>query len=187
MKKLTYLYFVTVLSLSLASCGEGKKEEVLPAHHQTHGEVTEEANVNLDDGEVGITPEFTDQRFAVVYQEYTKVKTALVNSEAEESGRAGAELLKALQSVEAGEETIADARVVAEHEDINQKRTAFRDLSAAVGDLLEGKMASGDVYLQYCPMAFDGGGAYWLSASQEIRNPYLPQSMLTCGSVRDTL
>lgn len=187
MKKLTYFCFVTALSLSLASCGEAKKEEVLPADHNAHEEVAEATDVNLDDGEPGVTPEFTDPRFAVVYQEYSRVKTALVNSEVAESARAGAELLEALQDIEAGEQAIADARVIAEHEDINQKRTAFRELSTAVGDLLEGKMASGDVYVQYCPMAFNGDGAYWLSASQEIRNPYLPESMLKCGSVKDSL
>ncbi|MEM6718941.1 MAG: efflux RND transporter periplasmic adaptor subunit [Bacteroidota bacterium] len=39
------------------------------------------------------------------------------------------------------------------------------------------------VYAQYCPMANDDKGAYWLSLEQEIKNPYFGDVMLTCGSV----
>jgi Cu(I)/Ag(I) efflux system membrane fusion protein len=43
------------------------------------------------------------------------------------------------------------------------------------------------VYYQYCPMAFDGKGAYWLSTTREIRNPYFGDAMLTCGETKETL
>lgn len=40
-----------------------------------------------------------------------------------------------------------------------------------------------NLYLEYCPMAFDNEGAYWISNSEEIRNPYFGDAMLTCGEV----
>jgi Cu(I)/Ag(I) efflux system membrane fusion protein len=43
------------------------------------------------------------------------------------------------------------------------------------------------VFYQYCPMAFDGKGAYWLSTTREIRNPYFGDAMLTCGETKETL
>ncbi|AFL83910.1 Protein of unknown function (DUF3347) [Belliella baltica DSM 15883] len=43
------------------------------------------------------------------------------------------------------------------------------------------------VFYQYCPMANGGKGATWLSLIQEIKNPYLGQKMLTCGSVKETI
>jgi Cu(I)/Ag(I) efflux system membrane fusion protein len=43
------------------------------------------------------------------------------------------------------------------------------------------------VYYQFCPMAFNEKGAYWLSTSDEIRNPYFGESMLTCGENKETL
>lgn len=46
---------------------------------------------------------------------------------------------------------------------------------------------STEVYRQYCPMAFDNTGAYWLSDKQEIRNPYFGSMMLKCGSVKEIL
>jgi len=43
------------------------------------------------------------------------------------------------------------------------------------------------IYLEYCPMAFDFEGAYWISENKEIRNPYFGDKMLKCGEVKRTL
>lgn len=43
------------------------------------------------------------------------------------------------------------------------------------------------VYYQYCPMADDNNGGYWLSNEKEIRNPYFGDMMLKCGEVRETI
>jgi Cu(I)/Ag(I) efflux system membrane fusion protein len=42
-------------------------------------------------------------------------------------------------------------------------------------------------YYQFCPMAFDNKGAYWLSESKTIRNPYFGERMLDCGETKETL
>lgn len=44
-----------------------------------------------------------------------------------------------------------------------------------------------EVYYQYCPMALNNQGAYWLSDNKEIRNPYFGSSMLKCGRVKETI
>ncbi len=38
-------------------------------------------------------------------------------------------------------------------------------------------------YYQFCPMADDNKGAYWLSAEDDVKNPYFGDAMLTCGEV----
>jgi len=43
------------------------------------------------------------------------------------------------------------------------------------------------LYLEFCPMAFDNKGAYWISDSKEIRNPYFGDAMLTCGEVKEII
>jgi len=43
-----------------------------------------------------------------------------------------------------------------------------------------------EVYHQYCPMANDNEGAYWVSDSKEIHNPYL-DGKTTCGVLLETL
>ncbi len=49
------------------------------------------------------------------------------------------------------------------------------------------KINSEPTYLQFCPMANGGKGAYWLSKENKVKNPYFGKSMLTCGSVKETL
>ena len=43
------------------------------------------------------------------------------------------------------------------------------------------------VYYQFCPMAFDSKGAYWLSESNSIQNPYFGKKMIDCGETKETL
>ena len=42
-----------------------------------------------------------------------------------------------------------------------------------------------EVFVQKCPMANNNEGAFWLSADEEVRNPYYGEQMITCGSVVD--
>jgi hypothetical protein len=69
-------------------------------------------------------------------------------------------------------------------EDVKEQRIAFEDVSKIMEVLVSGnKITSGAIYKQYCPMAFNGKGAYWLSNSNEVRNPYFGDQMLKCGLV----
>lgn len=44
-----------------------------------------------------------------------------------------------------------------------------------------------ELYAAFCPMAFDNRGAYWLTRSRSIRNPYFGDKMPDCGSIEETL
>jgi hypothetical protein len=72
--------------------------------------------------------------------------------------------------------------------DLEAQRKAFSTLS---NDLYKSIKAFGlggqEAYYEFCPMAFDNEGAYWLSDQQQIRNPYFGEKMLTCGSVEEKL
>jgi Cu(I)/Ag(I) efflux system membrane fusion protein len=71
---------------------------------------------------------------------------------------------------------------------IEAKRREFEMISDALYTLTQTVKYGGQkIYYQYCPMAFDNKGAYWLSEQSEIRNPYFGDKMLECGEVRDTL
>jgi hypothetical protein len=49
------------------------------------------------------------------------------------------------------------------------------------------KLSMGSIYVEYCPMANDNEGAYWLSNEKQIKNPYFGDAMLKCGSVKETI
>jgi hypothetical protein len=53
--------------------------------------------------------------------------------------------------------------------------------------VLRNALASGEIYKQYCPMAFEGKGDYWYSNSKDIFNPYYGNKMLKCGRVQETI
>lgn len=80
--------------------------------------------------------------------------------------------------------------------DFTTKRQAFHALSQNLYDLLRTiKYDGAKVYLQQCPMAFNGTDeGLWLSKTETIRNPYLglhhPKykgGMISCGETKDTL
>ncbi len=82
--------------------------------------------------------------------------------------------------------TSADA--LGQEKDIEEKRKEFEIISDALWSLTRTvQYGGGTVYYQFCPMAFNDKGAYWLSNSRTIRNPYFGDKMLTCGSVADSL
>jgi Cu(I)/Ag(I) efflux system membrane fusion protein len=68
------------------------------------------------------------------------------------------------------------------------KRAAFQMVSDMLFDLVKNTGLKGHtIYHQYCPMAFDDKGAYWLSDKAAIQNPYFGHKMLTCGETKDSL
>ena len=86
-------------------------------------------------------------------------------------------------------ETISDeARALASQKDIETKRKSFQTISDNMYDLLRAvRYDGGIVYHQFCPMAFNDAGAYWLSKTSDIKNPYFGKKMLTCGEVKDSI
>lgn len=72
--------------------------------------------------------------------------------------------------------------------DIDHQREHFANLSKNMYKMLQGlKINAIALYYQYCPMANDGQGAYWISEKSAIANPYLGEKMPTCGSTKDIL
>jgi Protein of unknown function (DUF2911)/Protein of unknown function (DUF3347) len=82
-----------------------------------------------------------------------------------------------------------DALKIAENTtDIEQQRAHLENLSNNLFTVTKSlKINTETVYRQFCPMANDGKGAYWLSKENKVKNPYYGKSMLTCGSVKETL
>ncbi|MBL0134337.1 MAG: DUF3347 domain-containing protein [Chitinophagaceae bacterium] len=72
--------------------------------------------------------------------------------------------------------------------DIEAKRKEFEMITNVLYDLTRTVKYDGKkIYYQYCPMAFNNKGAYWLSGEREIQNPYFGAKMPDCGSLEDSL
>lgn len=146
-----------------------------------------EKTVEKEKVEQTVNPKFADAKVNEVYQHYIHLKTALIYDDAKEADMGAKMLEKAL--TDAG--MIKEAKLAAELSaatDIKAKRAKLSAISLALADAFKkSKLESGVVYKQYCPMANDGNGGYWLASESQIKNPYYGATMLKCGSVEEEI
>jgi hypothetical protein len=82
----------------------------------------------------------------------------------------------------------SEAKGLVGEKNLENKRKSFQMISDNLYNLIRTVKYDREVaYYQYCPMAFNDQGAYWLSRESEIKNPYFGSKMLTCGETRETL
>lgn len=165
---------------------EGSHSKTITAAHQVN-ETTQKWEV---------AAEFSNQ-LKVVFSKYLLLKDQLVKSDAPAGAKAAADLNESLQKVEmsllegkAHKEWMKDVKVldetslaIAAESELENQRILFSPLSDQLFHSLSKFKVDVNAYRQYCPMAMDFDGAYWLSDSDEIRNPYFGDEMMTCGSV----
>ena len=70
---------------------------------------------------------------------------------------------------------------------IKEQRNHFKHLSSHLTNAIELFGINEKVYHQFCPMADNNKGAYWLSKEEKVINPYFGDAMLTCGEVKQVI
>ncbi|MFM2268667.1 MAG: hypothetical protein RL757_2108 [Bacteroidota bacterium] len=142
-------------------------------------------------------------QFAPVLSAYYALKDALVADNAKLAAEKGKAMKTALRSIETKNWTAkqrnaydevakkldTDAAHIGDNAGkIDHQREHFMSLSNNLTSLVKTlKINEETAYSQFCPMANDGKGAYWLSKEDKVKNPYYGKKMLTCGSVKETL
>jgi Cu(I)/Ag(I) efflux system membrane fusion protein len=125
----------------------------------------------------------------------------LVASNAEQASTKAGELLSRLQTIdtttlspEALEKWSAhkkslerSTQTLKAAQKLEEKRVQFEGLSETMYAMVTDFGTSSTLYKQYCPMALNDKGAFWLSAQSDIKNPYFGDAMLTCGEVQKHL
>ncbi len=155
-------------------------------------------NQSADNGEIKIKDStavstagsamITDNETEQVYNHYLKLKDNLVSSDSAAAQLSGKELASALSKIQGCENTSALAVKIASTNDLKGQRSQFTALSSDIIALIKHtEISSGKLYIQHCPMANEGEGASWISAEEEVRNPYYGEEMLECGSVKETI
>ena len=164
---------LTIMLLALVSFGAYAQHD-----HNAHASSSQEKG----------TPAFKDDKIGTAYTHYIHLKDALVASNAAEAKKAAGELEKSLVGVGESKKAIDAAKTISSSTDLNDQRKTFSTLSNEMTTLVKAsKLASGSLYVEYCPMANNNEGAFWLSNEKEIKNPYFGDIMLKCGSVKETL
>lgn len=183
MNKSILVTLTLATSLFIAACGGNSpaKEE----SHEGHDHEMSEAPAEAASAQ---SVQVNDDVLNAVYQEYAKLNLALVNGNEEEAKIAANTLELGAKELSNGFEIGTNAAKITEAATIKEQRAAFSELSNALIVMVkETGLTSGEVYIDYCPMALNDAGGYWLSNEKGIKNPYFGDSMLTCGETKETL
>lgn len=177
MKRLSIVFFAMV-SLTIVSCKDNAKEnepEVVTVNNtESETKVYEIAKAEV---------EFNDPKMQAVFEQYLQVEAALVNTDAVKTTAEAAKLETLLKEANAAETTQNTVAAMAAADDIKEQRENFETLSIGMESMLQGSLKTGTLYKQYCPMAFNNKGAFWISSSKDILNPYFGDKMLKCGRI----
>lgn len=192
-----YFSLLTALVLLLwAGCTSSKKEESVSDVQEDTTEMKEntETAYNVDakfKKQLGdLVTAYVDLKDAFIASDAAKVKAAIPNVKTA-LGKTDMELLsgeahvKWMEYLNGMDEALIEMQGV---DDIEAQRGSFSTLSNNLYESLKAFGTGGEtVYYDFCPMAFDNKGAFWLSTTEPIRNPYFGDKMLTCGSIEDTI
>ncbi|MBQ4820800.1 DUF3347 domain-containing protein [Aquimarina sp. MMG016] len=176
---------LTVISTVVFSCGKDKKT---PEVVSDDNEVEEVSKVDLNHTDSRSDVVFADTSVTKIYHQYLNIKKALVNANNEMARTAAKSLAESISEEESNKQLKATAKLVSLTKDLKKQRDFLVTLTSEVEKLItNAEITSGEVHKQFCPMAFEGEGGYWLSDSKEVRNPYFGNKMLKCGSVKATI
>ncbi len=177
--------------IAAACSGNESGEASKPGNKEVHNVVSEaskeQKSVALHD-ENGIR--VSDEEARTIMNAYLKIKEALVGSNASAASNAATEMLKNTKDIDGGEAFKAfrsSIEKIAKSKDIAMQRKLFSALSGPMAELAEHHNVGMTIYKQYCPMALNHEGAFWLSEKEEIFNPYFGDRMLHCGSVKEVI
>ena len=191
---------LVIASLTAVSCKNNNEEGNVDHSGMDHENMSEGSEM-MEDGEQTSEEmpgsENQDSQTGIIINDYLELKDALVADNSEGAAQAGESLVTAFENFdrsgyEAAEqqeltEIIESAKEHADHisySDMAHQREHFELMSIDMVDMLAITGSPETLYQQFCPMYNDNKGGIWLSTSEEIRNPYFGQSMLSCGEVQ---
>lgn len=176
-------YLILGIALALFSCKNSEEAEIKTAPSQT-ATVQKDSNTDLNSTSTTSEVVFENAAFGKVYDAYLDVKASLVNTDATAASKAVATLNDSQKDVLDNKDLHMALQEFEASTDIKKQRALFEKISAAMEvEIAKQTITSGTIYKQYCPMAFNGKGGYWLSNSKEVRNPYYGDKMLKCGTI----
>ncbi len=187
-----------VLLLSVINCGTKKVEEKT---------IEQELAVVVEEPAAVSAPQFVvdgqfQKQLALVFTNYVSLKDAFVASDPSKVKAEAEKVWEALTKVDMAlltdvahtdwmvyqqnlKKALKSMQLEAE---IESQRLAFKDFSDTFYKTIKAYGLGGTkAFYEYCPMAFNNSGAYWLSDNAAIRNPYFGAKMLSCGSVEEEL
>ncbi|QIY84422.1 DUF3347 domain-containing protein [Chryseobacterium sp. NEB161] len=194
-------------TLALTSCKENKEQKSTTETSMQHDMSMMSDNSAMGDMPMDEKVTVTDAKktsadLTELYSHYTHLTFALSGDDDKEAVSAAKGILASFPKIDKigfsaeQKKEFADLEASisenAEHiadnaGKIDHQREHLDIMSADFYDLLKDFGTPKPVYKIFCPMYNDKKGAFWLSDSREVKNPYLGKEMLSCGEVQEEI
>ncbi|GEP98545.1 hypothetical protein CCY01nite_48050 [Chitinophaga cymbidii] len=171
----------------LAACGNAEEKKAQTAADSTASAATHD-HAAMQSETAAASVQLKDDKLNAVYQHYVHLTQALIKGDAKEARLAGNAIETGAAAVAGGEAIKASAAKITATSDIEEQRAAYSTLSNEFISLVKkAGVNNGELYVDFCPMALNDKGGYWISNNKAIQNPYFGDKMMTCGEVKETI
>lgn len=194
MKHLFLGLIASSVMVLIACNGNSEKKVTTSEQASDHATETVSATSSTEPNKQG--------NFSELFSHYEHLTLALSSDNDKEAANASKGMLEALSKVKSDgfstedkttyDDIAADIQEHAEHisdnvGNITHQREHLVVMSKDFYEIAKTFGTDKPLYKVFCSMYDDNKGAYWLSNSKEIKNPYYGADMLTCGEVQEEL
>ncbi len=198
MKKI--IFGITISAIAFTACNSDKSKSDINQNNMTKDTSTARSQTN--DTTAVIKEAKATVSIKEIVNNYLQLKNVFTKDNSTDAATAGTTLEAAFTNFDntslaadqkkTFEDIADDAREHAEHigkngGNIAHQREHFEMLSKDMYDLVKAFGGGQVLYKDFCPMYNKGKGAFWISETKEIKNPYLGKDMPTCGVVKETM
>lgn len=173
----------------LSSCGDSEgTDSKTEAGHNDHANMEQKEDASNAGSAASASPVLKNDKLNAVYQHYVHLTTALTNADVAEAKVAANAIEAGAKEISEGSSIASSAARITAQSDIEEQRKIYSDLSNDMIALIKKEgLQSGELYVDFCPMALNDKGANWISNKKEIINPYFGDKMLKCGEIKETI
>ncbi|MFP4505521.1 MAG: hypothetical protein ACLFOZ_12455 [Cyclobacteriaceae bacterium] len=208
MLKLSNLFFIALFSIYILACntqqqdtpGEEVEEADETPEDTSKVEAYDPSDTVLNVNKADINDRLKDHAMVVVIT-YLEMGEALMQDDMEAAKARAEQLREIMERSEHEDMDLQEqvktlytnsahvmqqsTRIILSANDALTIRSAYSPMATAAYKLAKiADFKDENLYYQYCPQAFDGRGAYWLSRTEEANNPYDEGNELqNCGEM----
>lgn len=185
----TYPISILALLFALMACGKPEKSDASKA--EANDQIDQATMADKEPMELPTVEAIglTQGEIQAIYMNYKQMTGFLIESDGRLT-QAAAEYMDEDMRGMSGEmaEIIKEAvKKIRSTQDIEVQREQYKIISETLYPMVKVVNPGMKLYWQNCPMAFNDQGANWLSETEEIRNPYFGDEMMSCGTTVDVL
>jgi hypothetical protein len=193
------IFCLVIVATTLVSCGSQSNKS---AQNQDKG--SDKQAVNQTDKTAALSASDPKNTVSIkeIVNQYLIIKNGLANDNGQVASNGGKAFVESIGKMDTKsftaeqkkiwDDIAPDAKEMAEHiganpDKLEHQREHFEILSKDLYDLVKAFGGGQVLYKDFDTMYNGGKGAFWLSESKEIKNPYMGKAMYDSGSIKEEI